>query len=169
LLDSGGQGADALRFRPVVKTSIQILDAGCFQGPLPSLLLSYAPPLLLLDPATLLFDPLKAFALGDLGNRLEEASRSWRSGQHRRARPEWPKLWVSKPASSTHLPNGSDSQSRTRSRVVIHRSLPPIPPGRSDPKIIVLPSNDRLGVASMNSVLSGGPALTGADHGWWAF
>src|SRR6266446_29635 len=53
----------------------------------------------------------------------------------------------------------------TISRVVMYRSSAPLPPGRSAENRSVRPSADRLGCASLASVLTGDPRLMGVDHG----
>src|SRR2546422_42659 len=51
------------------------------------------------------------------------------------------------------------------SRVVMYRSSRPLPPGRSAVNRSVRPSADRLGCASLASVLTGNPRLMGVLHG----
>ena len=51
---------------------------------------------------------------------------------------------------------------------MIQRSLPPLPPGRFEPKIIANPSNERLGVTSLDDVFTDA-TFTGVDHESFAF
>ena len=52
-----------------------------------------------------------------------------------------------------------------RTLVVMYRSAPPLPPGRSDANRRIRPSVDRLGCTSLYSVLTADPTLTGGVHG----
>ncbi len=61
----------------------------------------------------------------------------------------------------TGIPQGSE----TIARVVTHRSLPPDPPGRPEPRKSDSQSADMFGQHSLDEVLTVGPRFTGVPQG----